>query len=64
MLSWTAMRGRELRGLGADLWRIRAGSYSTRGASHSGLWRQLGLEGRKEHRPRGFTHGRQERFAF
>jgi hypothetical protein len=28
------------------------------------LWRQLGLEGRRERRPRGFAHGRQERRAF
>jgi hypothetical protein len=27
------MRGRQLRGLGAGLWRIRAESYSTRGAT-------------------------------
>jgi hypothetical protein len=26
-------RGSELRGLGVDLWRIRAASYSTRGAT-------------------------------
>jgi hypothetical protein len=28
------------------------------------LWRQLGLEGRRERRPRGFAHGRQERRVF
>jgi hypothetical protein len=28
------------------------------------LWRQLGLEGRREHRPRGFAQGRQERRVF
>jgi hypothetical protein len=28
------------------------------------LWRQLGLEGRRERRPRGFAHGRQERSVF
>jgi hypothetical protein len=57
--------GSELRGLEADLWRIRAGSYSTRGyCSRQGLWRRLGLEGRRECRPRGFAHGRQERRVF
>jgi hypothetical protein len=28
------------------------------------LWRQLGLEGRRERRPWGFAHGRQERRVF
>jgi hypothetical protein len=28
------------------------------------LWRQLGLEGRRECRPRGFAHDRQERRVF
>jgi hypothetical protein len=32
--------------------------------SHLGLWRRLGLEGRRERRPRGFAHGRQERRVF
>jgi hypothetical protein len=27
------------------------------------LWRQLGLEGRRECRPRGFAHGRREGFS-
>jgi hypothetical protein len=35
--------------------------YSTRGyCSCPGLWRRLGLEGRRERRPRGFAHGRQK----
>jgi hypothetical protein len=39
--------------------------YSTHGyCSRSGLWRRLGLEGRKERRPRDFAHGRQERRVF
>jgi hypothetical protein len=28
------------------------------------LWQRLGLEGRRERRPRGFAHGRQERMVF
>jgi hypothetical protein len=32
--------------------------------SHLGLWRRLGLEGRRERRPRGFAPGRQERRVF
>jgi hypothetical protein len=44
---------------------IRAACYSTRGyCSRLGLWRRLGLEGRRERRPRGFAHGRQERRVF
>jgi hypothetical protein len=54
-----------LEDFGVDLWRIRAGSYSPhRYCSHLGLWRPLGLEGRRERRPRGFAHGRQERRVF
>jgi hypothetical protein len=58
-------------GFGADLWRIRAAElqysrcYSShRYCSRPGLWQRLGLEGRKERRPRGFAHDRQERRVF
>jgi hypothetical protein len=60
-----------VRGSGADSWRIRDGSHSTHGAtvpagycSRLGLWRRLWLEGHREHRPRGFAPGRQERMVF
>jgi hypothetical protein len=64
-------RGSELREFEDDLWKLGLMRYSTRGAtvyrgycSRLGLWRRLGLEGRKEHRPRGFAHGQQERRVF
>jgi hypothetical protein len=61
ILLWIAMRGEvNCEDLGVDLWRIRAESYCSR----LGLWRRLGLEGRRERRPRGFAHGRQERRVF
>jgi hypothetical protein len=57
--------GKVIGGLGLICGGIRAESYSTRGyCSRLGLWRWLGLEGRRERRPRGFAHGQQERRVF
>jgi hypothetical protein len=68
-LLWTAMRGEGDRGFGADLWRIRAVElhysqcYSTCGyCSRPGLWRRLGLEGRRERCSP--TAGKREGFSF
>jgi hypothetical protein len=57
---------------GDDLWKLGLLRYSTRGAiAPTGTVHvekaergQLGLEGRRERRPRGFAHGRQERRIF
>jgi hypothetical protein len=61
----------DARGRWLEDWRlicggIRVACYSTCGGycSRLGLWRRLGLEGRRERRQRGCAHGRQERRVF
>jgi hypothetical protein len=54
-----------IEGFGDDLWaelglRATVPSYCSR----IGLWQRLGLEGRKERRPRDFAHDRQEKRFF
>jgi hypothetical protein len=67
------MRGEvNCEGFGDDLWKLGLLRYSTCGATvpacivhvEKAERGRLGLEGRRERRPRGFAHGRQERRVF
>jgi hypothetical protein len=59
------MRGEVIGGFEADLWgELGLRATVPRVLFTPRLWRQLGLEGRRERRPRGFARGRQERRVF